>query len=217
MGLLQRIVLTAVLAGLIAGVVVAIAHHFGTVPMILQAEMYETSASEEPATWKPAEGFERTAYTVLADILTAIGTALLLLSAYVLSGSAVDWRNGLYWGLAGFAAFTLWPNLGLPPNLPGVPAAAHEARQIWWVITAVAAAVGLASIFLARRGIWVGMGILLLILPQLYGAPQPADYQSSVPASLVHRFIVASVLTNFLFWSLLGWLTGSFYKRLRLF
>ena len=33
-----------------------------------------------------------------------------------LSGGITDWRQGLFWGLAGFAVFTLAPGLGLPPS-----------------------------------------------------------------------------------------------------
>src|SRR4051812_5894010 len=57
------------------------------------------------AEWEPEDGFERTAYTALADLLTGIGFALLLIAAYAVSGRAIDWRQGVYWGLAGFAVF----------------------------------------------------------------------------------------------------------------
>ena len=67
-----------------------------------------------------------------------IGFALLLVSAYAFSGASVDWRRGLYWGLAAFATFTLAPGLGLPPEVPGTSAAPLLDRQIWWVATAVA-------------------------------------------------------------------------------
>ena len=35
------------------------------------------------------------------------------------AAGAIGWRQGLLWGLAGFAVFTLAPSLGLPPELPG--------------------------------------------------------------------------------------------------
>ena len=44
------------------------------------------------------------------------------------------------WGLAGFAVFTIAPGLGLPPELPGVPAAPLLSRQIWWVTAVLATA-----------------------------------------------------------------------------
>src|SRR5258708_283492 len=129
MSVFNRIVIVAALAGLIAGVFVTAAHHFGTAAIIAKAEVFEKAAdaaapmtssdmagmsdSDGSAMWEPKDGFERTAFTVLADVLTGIGFALLLASAFVLSGRDVDWRKGIYWGLAGFATFTLAPGLGL--------------------------------------------------------------------------------------------------------
>jgi cobalt transporter subunit CbtA len=135
MTLFRNIVFAAALAGLIAGVFVTIVHEIGTVPIILKAETYEKAAESsgaaatdggataehqhEAEAWEPADGFERTAFTVLADVLTGIAFGLLLTAAYALRGRAMDWRQGLFWGLAGFATFTLAPGLGLPPELPG--------------------------------------------------------------------------------------------------
>ena len=60
---------------------------------------------------------------MLADVLSANGYGLLLASAFALQGREVTWRAGLWWGLAGFAAFTLTPGLGIPPEVPGRQAA----------------------------------------------------------------------------------------------
>jgi cobalt transporter subunit CbtA len=227
----RRIVFAAGLAGLISGALVTVAHHFGTASIIAKAEVYEKAAENatvtpadstpgmshesEEAAWRPKDGFERTAYTVLADILTGIGFALLLVSAYAIRDDNIDWRTGMYWGLAGFATFTLAPGLGLPPEVPGSAAAPLMDRQIWWVATAVATGGGLALLFLARKAFWAFPGIALLVLPNLYGAPQPLEHRSAAPESLTHEFVVAAVLTSLLFWLLLGSLTGLFYKRLR--
>ena len=35
--------------------------------------------------------------------------------------ASLSWRQGLFWGFAGFAVFTLAPGLGLPPELPAMP------------------------------------------------------------------------------------------------
>ena len=82
----------------------------------------------------------RNAYTAAANVLTAIGFALLLAAIFALrsanTGNSVSWHQGLMWGLAGFAVFTIAPGLGLPPELPGVPAAPLLSRQIWWVLAA---------------------------------------------------------------------------------
>src|SRR4051794_7218722 len=71
----------------------------------------------DAAAWKPAEGLPRHAFTAAANVLTAIGFALLLAGIYALRGGAVSWHDGLLWGLSGFVIFTVAPGLGLPPEL----------------------------------------------------------------------------------------------------
>jgi cobalt transporter subunit CbtA len=165
--------------------------------------------------WEPQDGFERTAYTVLADLLTGVGFALLLIAVFAVSGRAVDWRQGVYWGLAGFAIFILAPGLGLPPEVPGTAAADLTARQIWWVATALLTAGGLALLFYVRepKPLWVAVALALIVVPQAIGAPQPDEYASAAPEALAHRFIVATMIAQLLFWAVLGALSGYFYKR----
>ena len=180
-----------------------------------QSESHEGhDHAHDGAEWEPQDGWERIGTNGLADLLTGIGFALLLVSAYAFSGAAVDWRRGLYWGLAAFATFTLAPGLGLPPEVPGTSAAPLLDRQIWWIATAVATGGGLAAIFLGRKAVWVVGGIVLIVLPHLIGAPQPAEHTAAAPESLAHQFIVAAVVTSLLFWLVLGSLTGFLYKRI---
>jgi cobalt transporter subunit CbtA len=234
MATFRSIVFVAALAGLIAGVFATVLQAIGTVPIILEAETYEAGGAaaaaadghqhdaaeagaaahqHEADAWAPADGLERTAFTLLANILTGVAFALLLTAAYALRGGAIDWRRGLFWGLAGFAIFTLAPGLGLPPEIPGMEAAPLADRQIWWLATVIATAAGLGLIFLSDKPVLALLGIAVIALPHLYGAPQPAEHGSLAPASLAHRFVVAAVLTSFLFWVALGSLTGWLYQR----
>src|SRR4029077_13143398 len=155
----------------------------------------------------------RNSFTAAANILTAIGFALLLAGIYALQGRPVTWHEGLLWGLGGFVVFTIAPGLGLPPRLPGVPAAPLEARQIWWIATAAATAAGLV-LLVFRRSAWAAvLGLCLIALPHVIGAPQLAETHTDVPAALSHRFVVAVTLTSLLFWVLLGSLTSIAYRR----
>jgi cobalt transporter subunit CbtA len=163
--------------------------------------------------WKPAEGLQRDSFTAAANILTAIGFALLLAGIYALRGRAVNWHEGLLWGLSGFVVFTVAPGLGLPPELPGVPAASLEFRQIWWIVTAAATASGLGLIFLQRSAWAAVLGFCLIVAPHLFGAPELAELHTDVPDALSHRFVVAVTITSLLFWALLGSLTGMAYSR----
>jgi cobalt transporter subunit CbtA len=167
------------------------------------------------AEWEPEDGFERTAYTVLADLLTGIGFSLLLIAGFAVSGRPVDWRQGVYWGLAGFTVFILAPGVGLPPEIPGTAAADLTARQIWWLATALLTAGGLGLLFYVKepKPLWVIIALALIVLPQAIGAPQPDEYHSAAPEALAHRFVVATMIATLLFWSVLGALSGYFYKR----
>jgi cobalt transporter subunit CbtA len=165
--------------------------------------------------WEPQDGFERNAFTVLADLLTGVGFALLLIAGYAVSGRSIDWRQGVYWGLAGFTVFILAPSVGLPPEVPGTASADLTARQIWWVATALLTAGGLGLLFYARepKPLWVVIALALIVVPQAIGAPQPDEYHSAAPEALAHRFIAATMIASLLFWSVLGALSGYFYKR----
>jgi cobalt transporter subunit CbtA len=163
--------------------------------------------------WQPADGFERTAFTLLANIVTGVGFALLLIAASELAGGIAGWRQGVFWGLAGFAVFTLAPGLGLPPELPAMPAAELGARQLWWVATVLSAAGALALIFYGRSPLAIVAAIALLVAPHLIGAPEQVSYDTPIPEGLHHSFVVAVVLTALLFWVLLGALAGLFRER----
>jgi cobalt transporter subunit CbtA len=240
MQMFRRLFIAAASAGLLSGLFVTLVHQVTTVPVILQAEVYEKGADEKAAAdaaaapaastaeshdghdhdhdgaeWEPRDGFERTAYTVGADLLTGIGFALLLIAGFAVSGRPIDWRQGLYWGLAGFAVFILAPSLGLPPEVPGTAAAPLNDRQIWWVATALLTAGGLGLLFYKRepQPLWVIAALAMLVLPHAIGAPQPEEYGAVAPESLAHRFIAATMIASLLFWAALGALSGYFYKR----
>jgi cobalt transporter subunit CbtA len=223
---LRRLVFSAVCAGLLTGLLVTIAHQIGTVPVILKAEVYEQAADaaahgpqgathdhHEAHAWQPRDGVERISFTVLADVLTAIGYGLLLTAAFALLGRDVTWRAGLWWGLAGFATFTLAPGLGLPPEVPGTAAAPLLDRQLWWVATVLATGAGLALLAFGKRWVWPVLAIALIALPHLWGAPQPPEPESAAPAALGHQFVIAVTLVSFLSWAVLGTTTAYFYRR----
>lgn len=226
MTVFRNVVFLAALAGLIAGTVMTGLQSFFTVPLILEAETYETAApahdhgaaagaahTHDEEGWVPSDGLERMAFTALANVVTAIGFALVLVVASEFAGGIAGWRQGLIWGLAGFAVFTLAPGLGLPPELPAMPVADLAARQEWWIFTVAMTAAGLALIAFPRRP-WAALaGIALIVAPHAVGAPQPESHDSPVPENLHHRFVVATTLTSLLFWLVLGAATGALRRR----
>ena len=219
--MLRRVLVTALGAGLIAGVFGWALQSVAVFPLIVDTERYETAAVPSPESasgatagpWAPAEGMERAIYTLLANVLTGVGFGLLLAGCFILFDGAVDWRRGLLWGLGGFVAFAAAPALGLPPEPPGGTASEIAGRQFWWLGATMATAIGLGLMALARPRKIKALGIVLLVLPHLIGAP----YQTGggdVPAELVGNFIVASLVSTGLFWLALGGVSGFFYRRL---
>lgn len=230
MSVFRNVVFLATVAGLFAGVVMTVLQTAFTVPLILQAETFEgaeaggqdhhagkadASAGHDHShdaaghshgeeAWGPQDGAERTFYTGLVNVVTGIGFALVLVAASEVAGGIAGWRAGLVWGFAGFGVFTLAPTLGLPPELPAMPAAELFARQVWWIGTVAATAAGLALVAFRREAWLATLGVTLIVLPHVIGAPQPATYDSPVPDSLHHDFVVAVTVTNLVFWLALG-------------
>ncbi|RUV97233.1 cobalt transporter, partial [Mesorhizobium sp. M1A.F.Ca.IN.022.07.1.1] len=112
------------------------------------------------------------------------------------------------WGLAGFAVFTLAPGLGLPPELPAMPAAELLPRQIWWISTVAATAVGLGLIAFRKSLPLAILAVVLIVAPHVVGAPQPVSFETAIPEGLHHQFVVAVTLTDLVFWLVLGAAVG---------
>jgi cobalt transporter subunit CbtA len=179
MAFFRNIVFVAVLAGLASGLVMTALQFATTVPLIIKAESYERAAqidahaalpadrahghSHEDTAWAPKNGVERLAYTTLANIVTAIGFAFVLLAVTELGGGLRTQRQAVSWGLAGFAVFLAAPGLGLAPELPGMPAAELFPRQLWWTATAVATAAGLALIVWKRSSLAIAVAVVLIL------------------------------------------------------
>jgi cobalt transporter subunit CbtA len=223
----RRIVFAAVLGGLVAGGIASAVQAVRAVPLILQAEVYEEAAEkakphDRPAAadhahdedaWAPADGWERTGYTVLFNLLAGVGFGLLIAAGLALSGQG-GWRAGLVWGVCGYVSFVVAPALGLPPELPGTEAAPLVARQVWWMATAAATAAGLALILVRRGAVGIVLGLVLLAIPHLIGAPGLAEHGGVVPAALAREFILIVLVTGLIFWIALGASTGAIYRRL---
>jgi cobalt transporter subunit CbtA len=220
----RRVLWAALLAGLIAGCFVTVLQALKVTPLIHAAEIYETAAQMSAAhdhgaaaAWEPADGIERTTFTLLANVLTAIGFGLLLSGAFALrqafGGRGIDARSGVLWGLGGFAAFALAPSFGLPPELPGSLAGDLIARQAWWTATALGTAAGLLLLVFAPRLSWKAVGGVALALPHVIGAPAAPHLGGSAPPELAAAFTAASLVTAALFWIVLGGGVGYLYSR----
>ena len=93
--MILRALLVAVVAGVVAGLAVSLLHSYKLTPLIYEAETYESGAAstaDENAaeTWSPADGLERISFGWLANLLTGVGFALLLVVGFILSGRQDD-------------------------------------------------------------------------------------------------------------------------------
>ena len=239
--MIVRFLLAALGAGLLAGLFITPVQYARVVPLIIHAETFEgegghdhaevaaphshdaavphthdtamvTAAVDEEA---PPITDSRLFNTVLANLVTGAGFALILAAASLMLDLPITARNGALWGLTGFAVLSLAPALSLAPELPAMPAGDLFGRQIWWLATVVLAAGGIYA--LALRGeLWAkAIGIVALVAPHLVGAPQPADLASPVPPTLAAEFAVASLATAAAFWLILAVLAGYAFDHLR--
>ncbi|MEA3236936.1 CbtA family protein [Pseudomonas mosselii] len=227
--MITRLARTAGFSGLLAALLLTLLQSFWVAPLILQAETYESAApvaehhehgdaaaphehEHSAEAWSPEDGWQRVLSTTGGNLVVAVGFALILVALYSLR-EPNRVATGALWGLAGFAVFCLAPTLGLPPELPGTAAADLGQRQNWWIGTAAATAVGLALLVFARHWLFKALGVALLVIPHLIGAPQPAVHESLAPQALETQFKIASWLTNAAFWLALGLLSAWLYRR----
>ena len=216
----RRILSGALVAGLLAGLLAA-ALQIGTlVPLILDAEVFETGGAVAHA---HAEGAAPHVHAAASELWRHFGTLAMTLVAYAgfalvlgagmalaaRAGHRLDARTGALWGLGGFAAVHLAPAVGLPPELPGADAAALGARQAWWVLCVASTGLGLAALAFGRGAAPVALGLALVALPHLLGAPQVPSHDGLVPPGLAATFVARSLGVAAVGWLALGTLAGA--------
>lgn len=243
--LFRRLFLCALLVGICSGLVHSAIQRWQVIPLIQAAEVFESQAeSVEPAhddahehdhdhthdaaDWEPEDGLERTAWTVVANVLSGTGYALLLLPLMAAwhrrsGGRSASWRSGALWGATGWLCLFAVPALGLPPELPGSAAAALQARQAWWLMAALSTAAALALLCWRRERMesWRWLGLALPVLPFVIGAPKHEgpmfpghDAQAVMQLqALSEQFVMATSVATAAYWLMLGVLCGAVVAR----
>ena len=238
--MLQRLLTSALLAGFAGGLIIALLQIVLLSPIIIEAEEYEAgnrihfegvfdrpitehdhgdeTIVEETHEMEMDAGFftGRSLRTVISTILTSLGYSFVMVAGFAIAergGVAVTARSGMIWGMAGFIAFNLATSAGLPPELPGSYAAPLQDRQLWWIGTAVASVAGLASIAFGKNWVPWAVGIALLALPHIIGAPVTDVFGGVVPPELQGDFVGLSLGVSAVGWVLLGLLAGFGWAR----
>lgn len=221
--MLKKLLTSALFAGFAAGLIAALLQIVFVVPVIAEAELYETGklvhfgaeAMAGHETTAMAQDWVRNGYTILATTGTYIGFALILIAGMGLAeriGHVPTVRQGLVWGICAFVAAQLAPAMGLPPELPGMAAGDLVARQIWWAGTAVTAALGMAALAFGRDWRAWALGVAFLLAPHIIGAPHPDEFWGTVPPELAAAFAGKALAIGAAGWAALGALAAYFMR-----
>jgi len=200
-----RILFAAIFAGLAAGILLTAMQEVAQVPLIREAETYESQPPQAQAghDHEAADIEVPGGGTALANMLAGIGFGMLLTAALVLRSRfaprGISFREGLLWGLGGYAAFVLAPAIGLPPALPGMAEADLAERQVWWLLAAACTATGLLLIAFQAGLMAKLMGGVLILAPQLLAPAHPLA-ETDLPPGLIESFLWATLATNLFFW-----------------
>lgn len=242
--MLKNMLSSALIAGVAAGLIAALLQFVFVQPVLLHAELYEGGElvhfegviEDHGHEGEEGEGghshahshgggdvegidWVRDGLSVLFTMLVYGGYGLLMVAGFVLAEQRghvlAGPRDGLLWGLAGFIAVQFAPAAGLPPELPGMAAAEVVPRQIWWLATVAATAVGLWLIAFGRGwGAWAA-AIVLIVLPHLIGAPHPHELTGPTPPELASQFAGRALGVGLAAWVILGLFAAALWSRAR--
>lgn len=221
----KKLFTSALFAGLAAGLLAAIMQLTFVVPVLMEGELYEfgdrvhfseqgpMSPAGHPDVW--AE-MPRHFTTFASNLVTYTGFAFVMVALFALAtryGKKIDARTGVLWGLCGFFALNLAPSFGLPPELPGTASADLDIRQYWWLFTVLSTALSLSLFAFGKMRSHFALGIILIALPHLIGAPHLDTYYGYAPPELSALFVTRSLGVAALSWSLLGLMAGALWAR----
>jgi len=210
MAYFQRLFFLALVAGVVGGVLASTLNIAINVPTIMQAEVFEhaaehqTRADEAPHEHGQVSALGRNFITLTAMVLAFVGYAFLVSVVAEVSGGLRTWGSGLFWGMGGFLAFNLVPAIGLPPELPGMPAADLSQRQLWWLCCAFCTAGALLLAANARKAAAYFASLVLLAAPFLYGAPTADGIATLVPEELQRHFVLGTLAAGLVAWVAMG-------------
>ena len=237
--MIKKLILTALLSGIIAGTILTGLQAFKTVPLIHQAEQYESKdliiyskakhlnnvehkskdihhkGMNEEDMWSPNDGIERTTYTLISNIVLAIGFSFILLSLYLYINN-LNIKKAIVSGIVGYLVFFALPSLGLHPELPGTLAASLHDRQTWWIDTVLASAIGFLILFFNKNNLFKLMAIFIIALPHIVGAPHSSIHAGTAPFEMLESFEISSFITNGIFWIILSIITVILFNKQKL-
>lgn len=219
---LARVLVSAMFAGVVAGLIAALLQLMFVQPVLLHAELYESGelvhfGSAAVSAHPELPGFDalRDGMSILFSALVYTGYALMLIGLMSIAeqrGHEITPRNGMLWGLAGFIAFHFAPGLSLAPEVPGVASADLGLRQIWWFSTVISAGLAMWLLAFGKSRIAYGVAALLLLAPHVIGAPMPSTFTGPVPTEIGSLFAARAFGVGMVSWVILGTCAGYFWN-----
>lgn len=234
---LRNLILSALMVGVISGLCYGLFQQLQINPIIYAAEVYEVAepvaehhgndeapvahSHDHSEAWSPEEGLQRIVATLVANISIAFALSLIMISLMALHNQKsnkpkLNIYTGALWGVAAMFSFFVAPALlGLHPEVPGTIAADLENRQYWWIFCAFASSAGIAISYYAK-GFLKLVGLILIALPHLVGAPMPElhGFANTEPAAvkalgeLSQQFYLMTAIGMFILFILMGLLSS---------
>lgn len=230
---LGRALRAALLAGLVAGLLVASFHFVVTEPLIERAIALEEQASQAEGSHE-APLVSRDAQRgglVLGFLLYGLTWALLLGATYPLVQrwlpTPTPWRRGLLLALAGYWSVALFPSLKYPANPPGVgdpeTIALRQSLYLGCLALSIGGTIATLALgrYLAERagsrrlGWGVALAAQALYAIVVYLALPANPDPVRLPLDLVDSFRWLSLVGLTLFWAVLGCLFGVLVRQPR--
>lgn len=238
----RNIVFFAVLVGLVSGLVYGVFQQTQLSPIIYAAEKFEVTEPDTPQNhthtinselhlhneeaWSPEDGAQRIFWTMLANVLTGISFALVMMSFMALHNlltnkPRIDAVRGIAWGVVGILAIFVAPSLlGLRPEVPGTIAAALELRQAWWLFGVLSTLAGIAILYYSPLK-FKAIGIVVLALPYLLvgSTNEKHSFVNSEPeaisqlSNLTNQFFSMTAVGTTIFFIVLGISSGFVIKK----
>lgn len=211
----KNLLLVGLLAGVMSGSFLTLLQAVTVIPLIHQAEQYErqlpvigseTGQHEHDGPekeWEPANGWERFAFTWLANVSIAAGFGLMMAGTMSLHPPK-SWTQAVLFGVAGYYAFFLGPAFLLPPELPGADSSHLQSRQAIWLYAVVVSLVSMALVSFSTRPWLRLLGLVSLASPFLLFTQEDVRYSVPVPSELIDQFTRMTAVTNALLWATIG-------------
>ncbi len=219
-----RILVSGLFAGAIGGFIAGLLQWLFVQPVLLHSELYETgilkhfgalanSAQPDLDKLQPI----RDILSILFSMIIYIGYAILLISAMTISqlksNTIISFHQGIIWGILGYIIVHLAPATSLPPEVPGVAAADLQSRQIWWFMTIFFTASGIWLIAFNSKMLPFIIGIILILAPHIFGAPEPASFTGPAPTEIGALFASRALGIGLISWAVLGGLSAIFLHK----